>query len=145
MDSSGLRPASLGVDVVVRFDVSGERADECRRQLEGALDLLTRQPGCESGSLAQCLDESDVVQLTTRWSQVGDWRRALSRPEVKMDLTPLLVRCRTEPSAFDVVREFRIDHGSRVDRSGSSALAADADAAAPGSAAADHVDSAWQT
>ena len=41
--------------------------------------------------------------LTTRWKNVGSYRRALSSYDVKLAAVPLLSRALDEPSAYEVV------------------------------------------
>lgn len=69
-----------------------------------ALDILSTRPGFVAGRLAQNLDEPTLLTLITEWEQVGDYRRALGNPEVKMVVLPLLYRCLDEPSAYADVR-----------------------------------------
>ena len=43
--------------------------------------------------------------LTTRWENVGSYRRALGSYEGKMHIQPLMVHALDEPSAYEVVEE----------------------------------------
>ena len=54
-------------------------------------------------SLARALDDPTLWVLTTRWDNVGAYRRALSSYDVKLQAVPLLSRAVDEPSAYEVV------------------------------------------
>jgi len=139
-----LGPAPLAFEVITRFELSVAERSAFQGLLEVALERLGAEPGFLGGWLGQGIDDVRTVVLVTRWTHVGDWRRAMSRPDIKRDVVPLLYRCRDEPTAFEVVRECLVQSGEPAHRSGQSGLAADADSAAPGSAAGDRVESTWQ-
>jgi quinol monooxygenase YgiN len=100
------------VIVVNRFR-TGEglaTSDELRRHLHDALDALRTRPGFVDGEVARNLDEPDLWLLTTRWRDVGSYRRALSSYDVKMAAVPTLSRAVDEPSAYGPVgRDDRLD------------------------------------
>lgn len=115
-----------------------------RSSLADVLDLLGSHAGFVTGWIGQNVDEPDVLALASRWERVGDWRRALSNPQVKLLATPVFYRCRMEPTAFEVVRQVEAGAEGATVRSGSTARAADAHLASPGAAAAAQVPPAWQ-
>jgi hypothetical protein len=49
------------------------------------------------------LDDPTLWLLTTRWENVGAYRRALSSYDVKLNAVPLLSRAVDEPSAYELV------------------------------------------
>jgi hypothetical protein len=66
-----------------------------------ALAALAARPGFLGGTLGRATDDPDLWVLTTRWSSVGEYRRALSSWDVKMHAHPLLYEAVDEPSAFE--------------------------------------------
>ncbi|HWJ81611.1 MAG TPA: antibiotic biosynthesis monooxygenase family protein [Nocardioides sp.] len=98
--------------VVNRF-----RGDESlRADLEAVHALLAGFPGYVDGVLGRNLDEPDLWVLTTRWENVGAYRRALSSYDVKMHGVPTLSRALDEPSAYELVEADAVlnEHGTRV-------------------------------
>jgi len=94
------------VIVVNRFRVpAGDpaAADAMRAGLELALSALAARPGHLDGTIGRNVDDPDLWLLTTRWENVGSYRRALSSYDVKMTAVPLLSRAIDEPSAYEVV------------------------------------------
>jgi hypothetical protein len=100
-----------------------------------ALGVLAACEGFLQGSIGQATDETDIAVITTRWVNVGAYRRALSRFDVKTEVVPLLSQAIDESTAFEVVHD-RTPHAATDAVSG---RAADADTASLGSAAAPHV------
>ena len=88
--------------VVNRFragaDPVGLRAD-----LEFVRSLLAEKPGYVVGWIGRNLDDPDLWTLTTRWDNVGAYRRALSSYELKLHGVPVLSRALDEPGAYEVV------------------------------------------
>ena len=60
-------------------------------------------PGYVDGRIGRNLDDPTLWVLTTRWENVGAYRRALSSYDVKLQAVPLLSRAIDEPSAYEVV------------------------------------------
>ena len=56
-----------------------------------------------AGHVARNLDEPDLWLLTTTWTNVGSYRRALSSYDVKVAAVPLLSQAIDEPSAYEAV------------------------------------------
>lgn len=89
--------------VVVRFRVSDEGAMRFRADLETVLALLAARPGMLDGHIGRNIDDPALWVLSTRWENVGAYRRALSSYEVKVGAVPLLSTAIDEPSAYEVV------------------------------------------
>ncbi len=96
--------------VVNRFrvpaqDSEGRPLDEeaFAAEVAAARDALAARPGYVEGVIARNVDEPDLWLLTTRWADVGSYRRALSAYDVKVSAVPLLSRAVDEPSAYEEV------------------------------------------
>jgi len=74
-----------------------------RVELAAAHAVLAERPGYVDGQVGRNLDDPALWVLTTRWENVGAYRRALSSYEVKLQAVPLLSRAVDEPSAYEVV------------------------------------------
>ncbi|WP_370039717.1 antibiotic biosynthesis monooxygenase family protein [Nocardioides sp.] len=89
--------------VVTRFRVPSEEVQQFRDDLVTAHEALAACPGYLDGTVGRNVDEPDLWVLTTRWENVGAYRRALSSYDVKMRAVPVLYRAVDEPSAYEVV------------------------------------------
>lgn len=142
MDSGlvGFEPSALGeaapVLVVSRYRVETERA-AWLAQMRAALGVLGESSGFLRGQIAQATDDPDLMVVSTSWANVGAYRKALSRFEVKAQVIPLLSLAIDEPSAFEAVVVLD-DSGEQLFASG---LAADHGDVSLGSAAAASVES----
>ena len=87
--------------VLNRFRVAPADAPEFRIQAETAIAVLAARPGFESVDFGHNLDEPDLWTITTRWRDVGSYRRALQGYESKVVVVPLLSRALDEPSAYE--------------------------------------------
>lgn len=88
--------------VLNRFRDSGDPrvvADE----LTAVQRVLARQVGYVDGWVARNVDDPELWVLTTRWENVGAYRRALSSHDVKMHAWSTLGRTIDEPGAYEVV------------------------------------------
>jgi len=83
-------------------DAAGE---ELRRGLLQALGILADKPGYVGGEVGRNVDDPALWVLTTRWENVGSYRRALGSYEGKMHIQPLMVHALDEPSAYELVEE----------------------------------------
>ena len=90
--------------VVNRFRVSLDQADAFRSELEAVHALLAERDGYVDGSTGRNVDDPELWVLTTRWVNVGAYRRALSAYDVKVGAVPLLSRAIDEPSAYEIVQ-----------------------------------------
>jgi quinol monooxygenase YgiN len=89
--------------VVNRFRVPLDDGDAFRAELTAAHDALAGRPGYVEGRVGRNLDDPTLWVLTTRWENVGAYRRALSAYDVKLNAVPLLSRAVDEPSAYELV------------------------------------------
>jgi hypothetical protein len=79
--------------------------DQLRHGLLRALGILAAKPGYVGGEVGRNVDDPALWVLTTRWENVGSYRRALGSYEGKMHIQPLMVHAVDEPSAYEVVEE----------------------------------------
>jgi hypothetical protein len=89
--------------VLNRFIVASEDAESFVAQAHAALVALAEAPGYLRGELTRSLDEPEHWCLVTEWQNVGSYRRALGRYDVKINSTPLLARSVMEPSAYETL------------------------------------------
>ena len=89
--------------VVNRFRVADPDLARFRADVHVALATLAVMPGYVAGQVARNLDEPELWLLTTTWTNVGSYRRALSSYDVKLTAVPLLSQAIDEPSAYEVV------------------------------------------
>ncbi len=100
----GGRPHRLGdVIVVNRFRVPSQEAEEFRAGVAAAHAALAARPGFVDGRVGRNVDDPELWLLTTRWENVGSYRRALSAYDVKVTAVPLLSQAIDEPSAYELV------------------------------------------
>lgn len=136
----GLEPSVAGeaapVLVVSRFRVDGDRGDWLQGMRE-ALGVLGESAGFVRGQIAQATDDAELMVVSTSWTNVGAYRKALGRFEVKAQVVPLLSCALDEPSAFESIVVID-DAGEHLFASG---LAADHGDVGLGSAASASVES----
>jgi quinol monooxygenase YgiN len=89
--------------VVSRFRVPVEDGEAFRAELAAAQAVLAERPGYVDGRVGRNVDDPTLWVLTTRWANVGAYRRALSSYDVKLHAVPLLSRALDEPSAYELV------------------------------------------
>ena len=89
--------------VVNRFRVPDAETDMFRTDAQAALGALAERAGYVEGHVGRNLDEPDLWLVTTTWTNVGSYRRALSAYDVKTTAVPLLSRAVDEPSAYESV------------------------------------------
>ncbi len=87
--------------VVTRYQVPDGETDEFRALARPAVEALAARPGCEQVRLGRNVDEPGLWLLASSWRTVGDYRRALSHPDVKTRAVPLMYRSLDEPSAYE--------------------------------------------
>ena len=112
--------------VVTRYRVDPSEATAFLPRAQSVLAVLSTCAGWRSGHIGRAVDDPTLWVVTGEWDGVGPYRRALSAPEVKMAVVPLLATALDEPTAFELL----------TDGAGGSALAADADVVGVGEAAA---------
>ena len=84
-----------------RFRVPETETDTFVTQGRAAVAVLTERSGFVSADLGRNLDDPELWTITTRWQNVGSYRRALQGYESKMVVVPLLSLAIDEPSAYD--------------------------------------------
>ena len=87
--------------VVSRFRVPDEEAQTFRSDLESALSVLSEQVGYADGQVGRNVDDPTLWTMVTTWKDVGSYRRALSKYDVKVGAVQLLSRAIDEPSAYE--------------------------------------------
>ncbi len=87
--------------VLNRFRVPQPQTAEFVAQAAVAIRALRDRAGCVSVDFGRNLDEPELWTITSRWQNVGSYRRALQGDESKMVVVPLLSRAVDEPSAYD--------------------------------------------
>lgn len=88
--------------VVNRFR-AGAGGLRLRADLELVHGLLADKAGYVTGWVGRNVDDPDLWVLTTRWENVGAYRRALSSYDLKLHGVPVLSRAIDEPGAYEVV------------------------------------------
>jgi hypothetical protein len=86
---------------IARFTVPLANAAHFEAQLINALDAFSQCAGFKNGEYGQNLDELTLWSLTTHWENVGSYRRALSKNNVKMNAIPILAQAIDEPGAYE--------------------------------------------
>jgi quinol monooxygenase YgiN len=86
---------------VARFEIPLASATDFRAELEGVRDVLAEAAGFLGGEVGQNLDEPTLWVLTTRWENVGSYRRALSSTRAKLEAIPVLARAIDEAGAYE--------------------------------------------
>ncbi|MFC7492604.1 MULTISPECIES: antibiotic biosynthesis monooxygenase family protein [unclassified Nocardioides] len=89
--------------VVNRFRVPADAADGFRVDLETAREALAACAGYAGGEIGRNVDDPELWVLSTRWENVGSYRRALSSYDVKLRAVAVLSRAIEEPSAYERV------------------------------------------
>ena len=83
-----------------RFEVPAAEAARFVGQARAAIAVLQTRPGFASADLGCNVDDPDLWTLTTRWVDIGSYRRALQGYESKTVVAPLLSLAIDEPSAY---------------------------------------------
>lgn len=89
--------------VVSRFRVPTEQAEAFRVEIETAREALAACRGYAGGEVGRNVDDPELWVLSTRWADVGSYRRALSSYDVKLRAVVVLSRALDEPSAYELV------------------------------------------
>ena len=84
-----------------RFRVPERQTATFLSEGRAAVEVLTERTGFVSADLGRNLDDPELWTITTRWRDVGSYRRALQGYESKMVVVPLLSLAIDEPSAYD--------------------------------------------
>ncbi|CAB4660371.1 unannotated protein [freshwater metagenome] len=86
---------------VARFEIPLGQGADFRLELEGVRAVLAEAAGFLGGEVGQNLDEPSLWVLTTRWENVGSYRRALSSTRAKLEAIPVLARAIDEAGAYE--------------------------------------------
>ena len=89
--------------VITRHRVPLPAQDQFVADARDAVALLIDRVGCEGATVARAVDDPELMVITSRWSDVGSYRRALSSFDVKIGAVPLLSTAIDEPTAFEVL------------------------------------------
>lgn len=84
-----------------RFQVPAAEEALFVDRAQAAAGVLRQREGLLSLDFGRNLDEPELWTLTTRWADVGSYRRALSGIESKSVVVPLLSLAVDEPSAYE--------------------------------------------
>lgn len=117
--------------VVSRFRVPTDQTAQFASDARATVEILAQSAGCLGARLGQSTDDPGLRVIITEWDQVGSYRRALSRYEVKAAAIPFLSHAVDEPSAYEIVHSQAGGTASNA----ASGLAADASSIGLGHAA----------
>lgn len=87
--------------VLSRFRVPEAETAEFQQRASAAIEALGEREGFLSVDFGRNIDEPELWTITTRWINVGSYRRALNGYESKMVVVPLLSLAIDEPSAYE--------------------------------------------
>jgi len=96
------------VIAISRFRVPDDRADAFVAQADAAIAVFAVADGFLTADVARNLDEATLWTITTRWKNVGSYRRALGSYQAKMTVVPLLSLAIDKPSAYASPDELRL-------------------------------------
>lgn len=107
MACAGWAGLAILTDVLAisRFEVPPERAADFRARAEAAVGFFAGCRGCEGAWLLRNLDEPELWTITSKWADVGSYRRSFNGYEAKLVLVPLLSEAIDEPSAYATPEE----------------------------------------
>jgi quinol monooxygenase YgiN len=89
------------VIVLTRFRVPSSDDMQFAERARAAVAVLQTRAGFLSSDLGRNVDDPDLWTVTTRWQNVGSYRRALQGNESKMVVVPLLSLAIDEPTAYE--------------------------------------------
>jgi Antibiotic biosynthesis monooxygenase len=87
--------------VVSRFRVPVADGEAFRGDLATAREALAACAGYAGGAIGRNVDDPELWVLSTRWENVGSYRRALSSYDVTLRAVAVLSRAIEEPSAYE--------------------------------------------
>jgi len=120
--------AAAPVLVTMRFHV--EDRSDFLAQARICVELLRGRAGCLGVDVLQSVDSATEMLITTRWQDMGSYRKAMSAYEIKEKVIPFLSHARDEDSTFESV----LQADAADVRTFDSGLSADADSTQLGSA-----------
>jgi quinol monooxygenase YgiN len=122
--------AAAPVLVTMRFTVPQRERTAFLGQARAGVDLLRSRAGCLGVEVLQSVDHAEEILITTRWQDMGSYRKAMSAYEIKEKVIPFLSQARDEDSTFELL--VQADSGDV--RTYDSGLSADAETTQLGSA-----------
>lgn len=84
-----------------RFRVPTAQAADFTARASAAVEVLSGSRGLRTVDFGRNLDDPELWTITTRWDDVGSYRRALQSYQAKLTVVPLLSLAIDEPSAYD--------------------------------------------
>jgi len=88
------------VFAISRFRVTSDRTADFTDRAQAAVDFFLGCRGCEGAWLLQNLDDPELWTITSRWADVGSYRRSFNGYEAKVVLVSLLSEAIDEPGAY---------------------------------------------
>lgn len=85
---------------ISRFRVPPDRAAGFVERARAAAGFFASCPGCQGVDLLQNLDDPELWTITSRWADVGSYRRSFNGYEAKVVLVSLLSEAIDEPGAY---------------------------------------------
>ena len=76
---------------------------EWMTEAQSAIETLQNLTGFIEAQVGRSPDEPHRLIVTTKWVDVGSYRRALSSTAAKMNVWPFLANMHDQPSAFEVL------------------------------------------
>ena len=89
------------------FDVTD--AATWKLEAKQAMNVLQTRAGFVAGNIFHNADSFERYLVKTDWVDVGSYRRALGSMEAKVGVWPFLANMRDEPTAFEMLMDFRPD------------------------------------
>jgi quinol monooxygenase YgiN len=92
--------------VVTRLRAPTDAAalEEFRHGLDQAHAVLAQRPGYLGGEVGRNVDDPNLWVLSTRWENVGSYRRAIGSYDAKLLVQPFMIHAVDEPSAYEIVQ-----------------------------------------
>jgi quinol monooxygenase YgiN len=93
-----------GVLIVTRFIVPEETPQRAAEFVAVAARLRTAflaRAGHVRTSLGRSLEDPTRWVMVSEWERVGDWRRALSSYDVRVEVMPLMSHAENEPAVYE--------------------------------------------
>src|SRR4029453_1759363 len=101
----GPAPARSAMLVVTRYRVDPSEATAFLPRARSVLAILSTCAGWQSGHVGRGVAGPTLWVVTWEWDGIGSSRRALSAPEVKVAVVPLLATALDEPTAFELLTD----------------------------------------
>jgi quinol monooxygenase YgiN len=99
------------VIAISRFRVPEDRADAFVTDAEAAIEVLSGADGFLGADLGRNTDEPTLWVISSRWRDVGSYRRALGSYQARIIAVPVLSMALDEPSAYEHPRNSALGFG----------------------------------